>query len=491
MISALLFFGSIGGYFMLPKGAIDSSSAEAIMVTLEYPSDTPTDKVLAEGEKLEAFLVDQPEKKWVYMSAGNSEDGAKWGQVSAPTLVTYQIGMNKGEDAEAMIERIKEKRSEYPGAELNASAMNFFSASSGSDIYIDVAGEDPAQLAAAAEQITGKITGIEGVLKVKTNQEQKRPVYMFEVDAQKAKAEDVAMQLQGMLNPMPIGSLNNGTAATAVMLQPIVTPQTEADLEKLTIMTEAGAVPVSSVAKLVRTEEPSMYFHKDGQTYIRITATAESSKLSVVGAEIDKVMKDIKLPEGVDQLTGGASAQQADDFAELGVTMLVSIMIVYLIMVITFRTLRAPLAILVSLPLAAIGAVLGLMITGISPDFTAAFGALMLIGIVVTNAIVLVDRIKQNEQRMTIREAILDASGTRMRPILMTAIATICAMLPLLFGTTESGSIVSQSLAIVVIGGLAVATLLTLVIVPCVYEAFYFLKSRKERRQAEAASIAA
>ena len=104
----------------------------------------------------------------------------------------------------------------------------------------------------------------------------------------------------------------------------------------------------------------------------------------------------------------------------------------------------------------------------------------MLIGVVVTNAIVLLDRVRQNEQKMIIRDAIVEAT-TRMRPILMTAIATICAMLPLLFKQAEAGSLVSQSLAIVVIGGLAMATLLTLIVIPCAYELLYFRKSKKQR----------
>lgn len=161
--------------------------------------------------------------------------------------------------------------------------------------------------------------------------------------------------------------------------------------------------------------------------------------------------------------------------------MLVSIGLVFLIMVITFKSIRTPIAILFSLPLAAIGAVLGIVISGISIDITALLGALMLIGVVVTNAIVLLDRVKQNEQKMTIRESLVEAATTRMRPIFMTAIATICAMLPLLLKQAESGILVSQSLAIVVIGGLAMATLLTLIVIPCIYELLYFRKSKKQR----------
>ena len=188
------------------------------------------------------------------------------------------------------------------------------------------------------------------------------------------------------------------------------------------------------------------------------------------------------IPENVEVLIGGSSSQQAEDFTDLFLIMLVSIGIVFLIMVITFKSIKAPIAILCSLPLAAIGAILGILISRISVDITALLGALMLIGIVVTNAIVLLDRVKQNEQKMIIRDALVEATATRMRPIFMTAIATICAMLPLLLKKAETGSLVSQSLAIVVIGGLAMATLLTLIVIPCIYELLYFRKSKKQRR---------
>jgi HAE1 family hydrophobic/amphiphilic exporter-1 len=107
----------------------------------------------------------------------------------------------------------------------------------------------------------------------------------------------------------------------------------------------------------------------------------------------------------------------------------------------------------------------------------------MLIGVVVTNAIVLLDRVKQNEETMTIRESLVEAASVRMRPIIMTAVATICAMLPLLFKPAESGNLVSGSLAVVVIGGLGVSTLLTLIVVPVIYELLYFKKSKRERKQ--------
>jgi len=492
-IAFLLLIGSVAGYASLPKGALDTSDAESLLVTLEFPVQTPFEEIVAEGEKLEAFLVKQPEKDWIAMSAGNSQDGAQYGNVSATNVVNYQIQMKEGADAEALIERIQGQRSSFPNADLNAGPIDMMSGGGGTDVYIDVTGDDPEKLTEASESIMAKVKGVKDVLKVKSNQEQKKPVYTFEVDPVKAKASDIGMQLQGMLNAMPIGQLKSGSLTSSVMLQPVVNVGSESDLKGLTVMTDAGPVPVTSVAKLVKTEEPGMFYHKNGKPYIRITATADPERLSIVGADITKALADVKLPEGVDMFIGGASADQASDFADLGMTALISIFIVYLIMVVTFKTLRAPLAIMFSLPLAAIGAVLGLIVSGVSPDFTAAFGALMLIGIVVTNAIVLIDRVHQNEQHMTIREALLEAAATRMRPIFMTAIATVCAMMPLVLGSHDSGGmgIVSQSLAIVVIGGLVVATVLTLIIVPCIYELLFFRKSRRQRRAAKQAQMAA
>jgi multidrug efflux pump subunit AcrB len=490
VIALVLLVGSVGIYFSMPKGAIDSSSAANLTATLEYKPDTPVDQVLQNGKKLEAILMKQDGQEWVSMGMGNSADAAKWGQVQSPTLVTYTIAVKKGADAQKVIDAVKAERKNFPGADLNAGKGDLFGGGSSTQVFVDVTGDDLQQITKTAEQVMAKIKPLKDVLKVQSNQEQKKTVYTLEVDATQAKAGDIAQQLQGMLNAVPIGTLKVNGQSLSVMLEPALSPKTESDLSSLTIMTDKGPQPVSSVAKWVKSEKATKYYHKDGKSYIRISATVEPSQLSIAGDKITKELAKMKPPAGIKINVGGASADQAGDFSSLFMMMLVSIGIVYLIMVITFKTLRAPIAILSSLLFVPIGAVLGLLIGGVTPDFTAVFGVVMLVGIVVTNAIVLIDRVRHNEETMTIREALLEAAGTRMRPILMTAIATVCAMLPLVFGSSENGSIVSQSLAIVVIGGLIVATLLTLVIVPCIYELLFFRKSARQRRAAKRQQVA-
>ncbi|WP_276322220.1 efflux RND transporter permease subunit [Cohnella luojiensis] len=478
----LLLIGSIATYMSLPKGAIDSSSAENLNVSLEYKPDTPVSEVMENGSKLEAFLMKREEVEWVTLANGNSADAAKYGSVSSPTLVSYMMKMKPGADAEKVMEAVKAERDNYPGAEINTGTGTFLTGGSSTQVFVDVTGDNLDAISKTADEVIAKIKPVKDVLKVESNQEEKKTVYTLEVNPTEAKAGDIAMQLQGMLNPVPVGAINVDGQSVQVLLEPSLKPKSESDLSSLTVMTDSGPKPVSSVAKWVKAEQPTTFYHKDGKSYVRVSASVEPSQLSKAGAEIKKVLADVKPPEGVKLFVGGASADQSADMTSLFMMMLVSIGIVYLIMVITFKTLRAPLAIMTSILFVPIGAVLGLIVTGVSPDFTAIFGVVMLIGIVVTNAIVLIDRVKHNEDKMTIRESLLEAAGTRMRPILMTAIATVGAMLPLVFGSSESGSIVSQSLAIVVIGGLVVSTLLTLLIVPCIYELLYFRKSARQRK---------
>ncbi|MDQ0112929.1 efflux RND transporter permease subunit [Paenibacillus harenae] len=482
LVALVLFVGSIGAYVAMPKGALDSSSAGTVNVSLQYPSDTPAESVEDGGKKLESYLTaDKENVEWVMMTLGNSSEAAQYGGVSSPTLVSYIVDLQEGVDAEQFMADVKKQKDGYGEAELLANATDLMMGGGSSQIFVDVTGDDTAKVEQAAQELLTALKPVDGVLKVESNLEQKKPVYAFNIDSAAAKGEELAMQLQSMLNPLPIGSIRIEDHETPVILQPVLDPTSETDLKSLTVMTEAGPKAMSDIAELVRKEEPSSFYHKEGKMYVRVTATVEPKELSVVGKAITAKSNELKLPEGVALSVGGASAEQASDFADLGLTALISIGLVYLIMVLSFKTLRTPLAIMFSLPLAAIGAVTGLLISGVTPDFTAMFGALMLIGIVVTNAIVLLDRVRQNEEHMPIREALIEAATTRMRPIVMTAVATVSAMLPLIFGSHESGSIVSQSLAIVVIGGLTAATLLTLIIVPCIYELLYFRKSHKQR----------
>ncbi|MGJ7910190.1 efflux RND transporter permease subunit [Neobacillus sp. LXY-1] len=486
-LSLLLFVGSIGVYFKMPKGTVDNSSAEFVAVELNYPNNTPIEKVKEGTLELEKFILEQKEVKTEFTLLGNNADAAKFGEVGSPTKATMNIILKNKKDTDKVIRKMNAKKNEFSNATLTAGAASLTSTGS-PQITIDVVGDQIKDLEKASQKIKESIKGIKGIEKIATNEEDKKTVYSLEVDPAKGNTVQLSQQLSVMLNKTPIGTMNLDDQQSMVYLEPVLDPKSPEDLKNIPIMTATGMVPISNMASLHVEEKPSNQFHKDGDPYIRIIATVDAKKLSDISSEINKKIfgdkkdnKGLKLSDGVEVLVGGASAQQADDFTDLFITMGVSIGIVFLIMVITFKTIRAPISIMFSLPLAAVGAILGLLISRITVDITALLGALMLIGIVVTNAIVLLDRVKQNEKTMIIRDALVEAAAIRMRPILMTAVATISAMTPLLFKKAETGNLVSQSLAIVVIGGLSIATLLTLVVIPVVYELFHFKKSKKQR----------
>ena len=200
-----------------------------------------------------------------------------------------------------------------------------------------------------------------------------------------------------------------------------------------------------------------------------------------VGGTSQTVMQKVNKidkPNHVSISVGGATDDINTAMGQLAVAMLAAIIIVYLILVITFKGGLAPFTILFSLPYTVIGVVLALLITGETISVPSLIGVLMLIGIVVTNAIVLIDRVINNEHAgMSMKEALIEAGGIRIRPILMTAIATIGALLPLLFGQ-DSSILISKGMAATVIGGLISSTLLTLIVVPVIYEILFTLKGK-------------
>lgn len=257
------------------------------------------------------------------------------------------------------------------------------------------------------------------------------------------------------------------------------------DLKNVKIRSPLGTdVALKDVAAIEEGESPNTISRRGDRIYAEVTAEATAKDVGAVSREMQAVVRGMKLPEGISVEQGGVTEQINESFSQLGMAMAAAVAIVYLILVITFGGALTPFTILFSLPFTVIGALIGLWLAGETISVTAMIGMLMLIGIVVTNAIVLIDRVIQKEREgLSVREALLEAAGTRLRPILMTAIATIGALLPLAFGF-ESGALISKGLGVTVIGGLTSSTLLTLIIVPVVYEWLNRGRSRRRRQAA-------
>ncbi|MGO2139295.1 MAG: efflux RND transporter permease subunit [Leucobacter sp.] len=259
--------------------------------------------------------------------------------------------------------------------------------------------------------------------------------------------------------------------------------------------TEAKGAPMklSEIAAIEEEMTAPVITRADGERQVVLSVTPKTGQLDAANKAVDRAIATTDLPAGVSFELGGVSAQQDEAFGQLGVAMLAAIMLVLLVMVATFRSFRGPLVLLISIPFAATGAILGLLITGVPLGLPALIGLLMLIGIVVTNAIVLMDLINRlRESGASLDEAVEHGTRLRLRPILMTAAATIFALVPMALGLTGGGVFISRPLAIVVIGGLVSSTLLTLILVPVLYTLVERRRERKlEKRAAKRAAKAA
>jgi HAE1 family hydrophobic/amphiphilic exporter-1 len=324
-----------------------------------------------------------------------------------------------------------------------------------------------------------------GTTETNTSLAEKQRTVQITVDRKKAAAKglsEIALSgiVAGLMQPSNIGSINIENVQTNIYIVPKKPATTLTQIKNLSVPTLAGNVKLSSLAKVSVIEIPVSITTEKGDRTAKVMLTPDGENLGATTADVNKRLEKLDLPAGVTATLGGVSASQAQSFSDLGLALLAAIAIVFIVMVATFRSIRQPLVLLISIPFAATGAFVALLVTDTALDISALIGMLLLVGIVVTNAIVLIDLINQyRREGKSIQDSIMDGARQRLRPILMTALATIFALSPLAIGITGSGGFISQPLAIVVIGGLFSSTVLTLVIVPVLY---WLVEGGKERK---------
>ncbi|RSS83553.1 efflux RND transporter permease subunit, partial [Streptomyces sp. WAC02707] len=247
-----------------------------------------------------------------------------------------------------------------------------------------------------------------------------------------------------------------------------------------------GTVRLGDVANVELVPGPVSMTRIDGARAATVPARPVGDDTGAVSAALQQKIDALDLPAGATATIGGVSEDLNETLLNMALAMLAAVAIVFMLLVATFRSLIQPLILLVSIPFAATGAIGLLVATDTAMGVPAMIGMLMLIGIVVTNAIVLIDLINQYRARgLGVVEAVVEGGRHRLRPILMTALATIFALLPMALGITGEGGFIAQPLAVVVIGGLITSTLLTLLLVPTLYAMVELRKERRAKRKAE------
>ncbi|MEU4676870.1 efflux RND transporter permease subunit [Micromonospora sp. NPDC023737] len=467
-LGVLVLFGTLGLAGKLQTNFLDDSGQDTLSIRQELPAGTGLAATDEAAGKVEAVLKRTDGVETYQVTAGGGDNLLLGG--GRNNVASWSLALGDRTDAQQMRETL---RREFDALGPDAGEFTFGGGqdASASRLEVVVQAAEPEALDRAAKAAEEAMAGTPGVADVSTSLADRVPRVDVTVDRVKAGRAGLTEAAVGQLvaqtfRGAPLGQVTLDGDQQNVMLRLSDKPPLTIDqLRALPV----GPVKLGDIATVERAEGPQQVSRIDGERSVTVTGTATGSNLGATTEELRQRLDGIDVP-GATIVIGGVSADQADAFGDLGLAVLVAIAIVFLIMVATFRSLIQALILLISIPFAATGAVGLLLVTGTPLGVPALIGMLMLVGIVVTNAIVLMDLINQyRAQGLGVQEAVVEGGRHRLRPILMTAVATIFALLPMAFGLTGEGGFISQPLAVVVIGGLLSSTLLTLLLVPTLY----------------------
>ncbi|MEU2831708.1 efflux RND transporter permease subunit [Streptomyces lavendulae] len=480
-IAVVVLVATFGMTPLLKTNFFDQGEQDVLTVKQELAPGTSLAASDEAARKVEKALGSVDGVKDYQVTVGSSGFLAAFGGGTGTNQASYQVTLEDSGDSEAVKGRIQDALAKLDGiGDTSISAGGGFGSQ---NLSVVVKAGDAGVLAKAAEQVRAEVATLKDVTDVQSDLAQSVP--RISVTATPKTAE--AGLNQTALGALVAQSVRGNPVAKAVL------DDTERDIvvrsaHPATTLAELRALPVGpaklgDIAEVEEVPGPVAMTRIDGARAATITAKPVGDNTGAVSAALQSKIKALDLPAGATAAIGGVSQDQDKAFGSLGLAMFAAIAIVFMLLVATFRSLVQPLILLVSIPFAATGA-LGLLIaTGTPMGVPAMIGMLMLIGIVVTNAIVLIDLVNQyRAQGMGVVEAVVEGGRHRLRPILMTALATIFALLPMALGVTGEGGFISQPLAVVVIGGLVSSTLLTLLLVPTLYT---MVELRKERRRAK------
>lgn len=471
LVAIVLTASSLGLLTLIPVNLFGGGGERILIAELSLPPGTRVDQTIAEVTEIEERIAGVSDVYSVSIGARDLNlGGIPAGLEQASFFVTLS------EDAPDDIASILRTELDKPGQLVRVSEASDGPPSAGVEIFIT--GPNYEDIVSVAGELAASISTIEGIVNLESNVAQARPEVSIEVDPEKAaliglNTRQVGLQLSQYLIGQTVTTINvDGDAVDVVLLGDLGSTRGINQVQSLVIVGPTGAVPVGELAELLTKEGPVSISRTDGVRSSTIQADIVADDTQAVGVLVDEKIAALNLPPGVSVSSGGIFADIEEGFQAIFITMAVGVVLVYLVMVASLGSLRNPFVIVTTLPLALIGVLVALAITGRPLGLPAMMGMLLLIGIVVTNAIVLIAFVEQQRAKgMAVRDALLSGARVRLRPILMTALTTSFALLPLAI-ETGGGGLISAELATVVIGGLVSSTALTLLVLPIVYLLF-------------------
>ena len=479
MVASLALTPMIGAEF------IPSMDQGMLSIEIEMPKGTVIEETNKVALQVEEIVKAIPEKDVVMTrvgSGGSPVASTQSSHIAQVTLLLVDITERQRSQDEIAME-LREKLKHIPGAEITVSAQSAMS--SGSPVQINLQGDDLDVLRDIGSIIKAEVESVPGTANVATSLEESLQEFEVKVDPEKASlygltASQILSSVRTSFQGQTVTKYRTGDDEIDVILQ--LPDEYEEDvnyLRNLRIAAPGGAqIALSSVAAINRVETPVVINRADNSRQVSITSDLAGRDLNSVMTEIQAKLDKLQLPDGYKIEFGGQAENMQESFSSLALAVILAVVLVYMVMAAQFESLYSPFIIMFSVPPTVTGVLIGLLLTGTTISVSVFIGYILLVGLVVNNAIVLIDYVNQLRAKgMELNEAILHAGPIRLRPILMTTLTTILAIAPLGFGG-GSGTESQAPMAITVIFGLSFATLITLVLVPCVTSWFDHLGNK-------------
>lgn len=507
---ALIFIGVLvllvgSALASLSKGTAFMPTMEStqMTITLELPDTTPLSETAEVTDRVVEILSNMEDVEDVGAMASTSSMGSLMGgsadssthETSIYLTTVEKPKLNNKELSNAIEERTAQL-CEETGAELSIeTSMMDMSALGGDGISIQVRGRDLDTLQQIAREVAAIVEATEGTEKVSDGLEEATGEMRILIDRDKAMDQgltvaEVYQQIAAKLKDASSATTFETTAKeyevyvknandmelTRKLVQDLIIEKTDKDNKKLEI-------PLKDIAAFENTISPKSVSRTEQNRYIAVSASiADGYNVGLVSRKLEQNLADYEVPQGYSLVMEGENEMIVDAMQQLMLMLLLAVIFMYLIMVAQFQSLKSPFIIMFTIPLAFTGGFLGLFLGNCEVSVVAVIGFVMLAGIIVNNGIVIVDYMNQLiAQGVEKHEAILQAGRTRLRPVLMTALTTILGLLPMVFGT-DMGAAMGKPMAIVTVGGLLYGTLLTLLVVPCIYD---MMNSKKKSKSEE------
>jgi len=458
---------------IMPQGA-DLAATEEMAIQVE--------QILSENDTVEGYQTSIGSSGTLLGSFTSMMGG---GNNSASITVILDENADMEKEAEKL--RLAYADIEAGGVVIDISTSDAMSAQMmGSGLNVVIRGDNFQDVAEASEALLSELEKIDGLADIALEISNIEPKLNIVLDQQKLFSSGLSQEQIAQISQEFMLMNLGGTVGQAeisgesvdIFIKGITPELTSADIAKELSIGFPVPVKLADIASVELGEQPVSIQRIDQALAASITGSITEKDVGAVNLTVLETIDQLELPEGVEITLGGTAEMMEESFSSMFIAIIIAVLLAYAVIVITFRSFINPLIIMVSLPLASIGALLGLLIAGQPLGVSALMGVLMLVGIVLTNAIVLISLVEQlKKSGMSTHDALVEGGRTRLRPILMTALTTMVAMVPIAFGVGE-GTLMAAELAVVVIGGLFSSTLLTILVIPVIYSLVEGMRSR-------------